>query len=155
MGMGVGNWTTVIVPKELREKIKTLSLREGKPQWQVISEAISFKMAENTSPRVKESLSEAEKMSWYIVKAVSSIGELKASPTEDNLSRLEKTLTQVSERLGVSVSTVNLVLRIARSYVGEKSDEKRKTLRRDLNAVAKMLVLDIMRSSPSGEDDLI
>lgn len=151
----MGNWTTVLVPKELREKIKTLSLRDGKPQWQVIAEAISFKVSETASPRVKESLSEVEKISWYIVKAVSSIGELKASPTEDNLSRLEKTLTQVSERLGVNVSTVNLVLRIARSYVSEKSDERRKALRRDLNAASKMLVMDIMSSSPRDEDEVI
>lgn len=148
----MGKMTTIIVPKELRDTIKALADSENKSQWRIVQEAISFKYTEKKNPTIKTNLSHADKISWYLCKVLMSIGELKASPTKENLNRLEKTLIQVADRLKLPHNNVNLLLRIARDYVS--SDENiRKQIRSEINSVAKMVAIDIMGSDIQTEEE--
>jgi len=64
----MGRMTTILVPKELRDKINLLARKDGKAAWRVVEEAISFIYTEKAKPIVKESLSWVEKVSWYTAK---------------------------------------------------------------------------------------
>lgn len=148
----MGKMTTILVPKELRDSIKVLADRENKALWRVIEEAIAFLYTEKKKPAIKSNLSQAEKISWYLCKVLMSIGELKALPSKENLDRFEKTLIQVADRLKLPHNNVSLLLRLAREYVNS-DNIARKQIRTEINAAAKMLAIDILTSTVSGEDE--
>jgi len=109
--------------------------------------AISFIYTEKAKPIVKESLSWVEKVSWYTAKVAMSVGELKANPSKENLEKLDKTLSQIADRLKLPYSSVDLVKRLAGEYV--RADENtRRQLRKEINMAVKMLVADIMMHVP-------
>jgi len=130
-------WTTIKVPVELREFLSKLSEKEGKPVWRIVLDSASFYWAQKQKPRVKEDASLLDKVSWYIAKVAMSVGELKASPSQENLERLRKTAAQIQERLGVDTS---LLIRAAEAFLKDPNTDNRM----ELNAATKMLVLDII-----------
>jgi len=130
-------WTTIKVPTELREFIRLLALRENKAEWQVLTNAVSFYYAQTKKPRIKEDASILDKVSWYITKIGSSVGEFKANPTPENFEKLKKTAAQIQERLGVDTS---LLVRVAEAYMRYRDEDSRM----ELNAALKMLILDII-----------
>ena len=78
-------------------------------------------------PRAKEELPVVDKVVWYVQKLAMSVGELKASPTEENLQRTLKTIQQIKERLGVDTSILERALadyaRLVRGDRKEREDE--------------------------------
>ena len=94
-------WTTVRVPVELRDRIRYLSDRYGKPQWKVLLEALALYETSLRTPRSKEELPVVDKVIWYIQKLSMSIGALKENPSDANLQKTQRTVQQVRERLGV------------------------------------------------------
>ena len=81
-------WTTIKVPKEIRDKIREISESEGRAYWRVLTEAISFYVTQKKKPRVKEDLPALDKCSWYIAKVSMSVGALKENPNESNFCLL-------------------------------------------------------------------
>lgn len=145
-------WTTVAVPKDLRDKIRELSTKEGKPYWQVLEEAVAAMYAQRSRPRVKDSLPVVDKLAWYLVKFGTSLGSLKESPTTQNLARFENTVVQISERMRLtSHSTISLLLKLARDYV-IASDAERRKMKTSLNAAAKIYVEDLLLSASRLEE---
>lgn len=130
-------WTSIRVPVELRDLIRDVSEKEGKAYWRVLVEAMSFYVTLKRKPYKKGELDVLEKASWYIAKALMSIGIFKENPTEENYRRLERTLNQIKERLGVNV---DYILRVARTYLMVQDREGRI----ELNMSAKILVFDII-----------
>jgi hypothetical protein len=100
-GVGRSSQTTVWVPKELKERIKSLADRYGKPQWKVLLDALSLYETSIRKARTKEELPVVDKVVWYIEKLSMSIGALKENPSDTNLQKTLKTLKQVKERLDV------------------------------------------------------
>jgi len=147
----VGDYTTMLIPRELKEKIKYLAEREGKAQWRVLEEAIGLIYADKTKPRIKESLSWMDKVSWYIIKIAMSVGAFKENPSDDNLKRLEATASQVAERLKLPYNSVAMLLRLARQYRDAHGKGDRALvshMARELNMALKMIVIDIMNATP-------
>lgn len=145
-------WTTISVPKDLRDKIREISAKEGKPYWQVLEEAVAAMYAQKSKPRIKETLPIADKLAWYLVKFGTSLGSLKESPTDQNLARFENTVVQISERMRLtSHSTISLLLKLARDYV-IASEAERKKIKTSLNAAAKMYVEDLLLSASRLEE---
>jgi len=140
----VKRWTTIKVPTELRELIKRIAVKENKVEWQVIMNAVSFYYAQAQKPRIKEDASLLDKVSWYITKIATSVGELKANPTQENFERLKRTATQIQERLNVDVSTL---IRAAEAFIKYPDPDSRM----ELNAALKMLILDIIVSKLAKE----
>ena len=131
------SWTTIKIPKEVLYKLKALSYKEGKAYWKIIIDSLSFYDTLRKRPYIKEELPNVDKASWYITKALMSLGSLRENPTKENLAKLEKTLNQIQERIGINPE---YVLASARSYVRDPSMDNRI----ELNASAKMLVIDIL-----------
>jgi len=130
-------WTTIKVPAELKERVQSLGRKLGKPAWKVVLDSVSFFDAQISSPRLKERLPVVDKVSWYIVKAATSVSEFKINPTEENYVRMLRTLEQIETRLGVDTS---ILRRAAEAYMREPSVDNKM----ELNAALKMLVFDLI-----------
>ena len=137
----MGGWTTIKVPVELRDRIKQLSEKLGKPYWLVLTEALSFFETQLRNPRVKESLSNIDKAAWYIVKLATSVGAFKENPSDTNYAYLVKRIEELKQRLGIDAS---LLLRLAEYYMSAKDEEQRRKLRIDINAAFKQTIKDIL-----------
>ena len=98
---GKGKGGTIWVPVEFKERVKALAQKQGKAEWKVLLDALALYETSLRKPRAKEELPVVDKVIWYIQKLSMSVGELKASPTEENLQRTLKTIQQIKERLGV------------------------------------------------------
>jgi len=96
--------STIYAPKELKERIRGLSEKLGRPQWKILLEALSFYETLVRKPKAKEELPTVDKVVWYIEKLCMSIGALKENPSDANLQKTLKTVSQVRERLGVDTS---------------------------------------------------
>lgn len=118
--MSIGNssksdkGTTIYVPKELRDRIKSLADRYGKPQWKILLDALALYETSIRKARTKEELPIVDKVVWYIEKLSMSVGALKENPSETNLQKTLKTLKQVKERLDVDI---RLLERAVNDYV--------------------------------------
>ncbi|MCD6359455.1 MAG: hypothetical protein J7M38_01240, partial [Armatimonadetes bacterium] len=111
--MNKTKWTTVKVPVEIRNKIKTLSQKTGKAYWKTLLNALSLYESQLKKPKLKEELPTIDKVSWYIVKLSSSMGIFKANPSQQNYERFLRTIEQVEKRLEIDLS---LLKRVARDY---------------------------------------
>jgi hypothetical protein len=107
-------WTTVRVPSELRDRVKYLSDRYGKPQWKVLLEALALYETSLRTPRSKEELPTVDKVIWYMQKLSMSVGALKENPSDTNIAKTMKTIEQIRERLGVDT---RILERAIRDYV--------------------------------------
>jgi hypothetical protein len=107
---GGGKGATIWVPLEFKQKVRTLAQRLGKAEWKVLLDALSLYETSLRKPKSKEELPVVDKVLWYIQKLSMSVGEFKASPTEENLQRTLKTIQQVRERLGVDTSLLERAL---------------------------------------------
>ena len=130
-------WTTIKVPVEVRNVIKKLMNEEKKPAWKVIVESVLWYNRIKRRPHEKAELPVTEKISWYITKLCMSVGAFKENPTEENLKRLQKTLTQIKERLKIDT---DIVFRAAVSYQRKPEVENRT----ELNMATKSVVFDII-----------
>jgi hypothetical protein len=106
--------TTIYVPKELRDRIRELSNKYGKPQWKVLLDALSLYETSIRKARTKEELPVVDKVIWYIEKLCMSIGALKENPSDTNIQKTLKTLKQIKERLDVDI---RLLERAVNDYV--------------------------------------
>jgi hypothetical protein len=113
-------WTTVRVPAELRDRLRYLSDRYGKPQWKVLLEALALYETSLRTPRSKEELPVVDKVIWYMQKLAMSVGVLKENPSDANLQKTQRTVQQIRERLGVDTG---LLERAIRDYVAAARTE--------------------------------
>jgi hypothetical protein len=74
--------SSIYAPVELKEKIKYLSEKTGKPQWKILLEALALYETSLRKPKAKEELPVIDKVIWYIEKLCMSIGALKENPSE-------------------------------------------------------------------------
>ena len=145
-GRGREKGTTIWVPVEFKERVKALAQKQGKAEWKVLLDALALYETSLRRPRVKEELPVVDKVIWYIQKLAMSIGELKASPTEENLMKTLKTVNQVKERLGVDTSllerAVNDYYKLLRGNKKEREDEIE--ARMEINMALKSVLIEIV-----------
>lgn len=147
------SYTTILVPVELRDKVKELALRENKSQWKILEEAIGLYYTQKKRPKIKEALPIHDKVIWYIIKVSMSVGAFKENPTAENLSKLEKTVNQIAQRLKwVPYNTASLLLKTAKIYL-DSDDQSRKKASGEVNMALKMMVTDIL-SIPEDIEEL-
>ena len=143
---GKGKGATIWVPMEFKEKVKALAEKQGKAEWKVLLDAIALYETSLRKPRTKEELPVVDKVVWYIQKLSMSIGELKASPTEENLNRTLKTVQQIKERLGVDTALLERALtdyvRLLKGNRKEREDEVE--ARMEVNMALKSVLIEIM-----------
>mgnify|MGYP001772830533 CR=1 FL=1 len=95
--------TTIRVPKELRDSVKSTARRMKLPMWQLLHQAFAYYRMAYLSHFTKNS-SDIGKIAWYAYKLSASIGEFRANPTKENGNMLAVTATQIAERLGVDIN---------------------------------------------------
>ena len=99
-------WTTVKVPKQVLPKLAELRSRTGKPNWQIIVEAISFYESYLRHYRHYSNTNDIDKIAYYIMKLVTSASYFKFSTTEESLEKFKQVLSQLKERLGIDCEEV-------------------------------------------------
>ena len=134
-------WSTIRVPKEVKQRIDYLREKSGKVTWEVINEAISFYEGFLKRPSVRTSTSNLDKLSWYITKIATSFGAFKENPTEENYRYLEKRVQELKDRFGIEA---DILIRLADYYKRTKDDELRKKIRIDLNSAFKQVVKELI-----------
>jgi hypothetical protein len=143
---GRGKGATIWVPVEFKERVKALAQKQGKAEWKVLLDALALYETSLRKPRHKEELPIVDKVIWYIQKLAMSIGELKASPTEENLMKTLKTVNQVKERLGVDTALLERALtdyvRLLRGNRKEREDEVE--ARMEVNMALKSVLIEIV-----------
>jgi len=142
---GRGKGATIWVPIEFKEKVKALAQKQGKAEWKVLLDAIALYEASLRKPRVKEELPIVDKVLWYIEKLCMSVGEFKANPSEENLQRTLRTVSQVKERLGIDTSLLERALiDYSRMVKGSnKSREEEAEARMEVNMALKSVLIEI------------
>jgi hypothetical protein len=138
---GGGKGATIWVPLEFKQRVKALAQRLGKAEWRVLLDALSLYETSLRKPRAKEELPIVDKVLWYIEKLCMSVGEFKASPTEENLQKTLRTTSQVRERLNVDTSLLERALTdYARMLKGNEGDVE---ARMEVNMALKSVLVEI------------
>jgi len=106
-------WSTIRVPKELKNKLLELSEKKNVAYWKVIQEALSWYQSNVLETRNRELIPDIDKVSWYIVKLSYSVAKFRDNPSKENFEWLQKIVLQIKERLGVNL---DYLIKIARSY---------------------------------------
>ena len=151
--------TSIWVPVDLKDRIKKLSERYGKPQWKILLDALSLYETQLRKPRAKEELPVIDKITWYIEKLCMSIGALKENPSEDNLAKTSKTIAQIRERLGVDTSLLERAVGDYVKLVNKKTNdaiEKHRDLDEatmELNMALKTTLIEIIYRYVLKEDE--
>jgi len=99
-------WARITVPHELYLRIKERAEYRKVALWKVILDALSFYESITRKAGGIQELPNIDKAVWYMEKLAMSVGVLKASPTEENLRKTLRTLTQLRDRLGINVDTL-------------------------------------------------
>jgi len=137
--------STVWVPREFKDRLVALSEKLKKCQWKVLLDALAFYETSLRKPKVKAELPVLDKIIWYVQKLCLSVGRFKERPCDENLARTLKTVSQVSERLGVDCS---LLARALEEYLaffksGLSNHEKMDEVDLELNMALKSVLLEI------------
>jgi hypothetical protein len=138
---GGGKGATIWVPLEFKQRVKALAQRLGKAEWRVLLDALSLYETSLRKPKVKEELPIVDKVLWYVEKLCMSVGEFKASPTEENLQRTLKTISQVRERLNVDTSLLERALTDYTRMLKEREGEVE--ARMEVNMALKSVLVEI------------
>jgi hypothetical protein len=145
-GRGREKGTTIWVPIEFKQRVKALAEKQGKAEWKILLDALSLYETSLRKPKVKEELPIVDKVLWYIEKLCMSVGELKASPTEENLQKTLKTIQQIRERLKVDTSilerAVNDYYRLLKNNRKDREDEVE--ARMEVNMALKSVLIEIV-----------
>jgi hypothetical protein len=143
---GKSKGATIWVPVEFKQRVKALAEKQGKAEWKVLLDAVALYETTIRRPRTKEDLPVVDKVIWYVQKLAMSVGELKASPTEENLQKTLKTIQQVKERLGVDTAilerAVNDYYKLLRGNRREREDEVE--ARMEINMALKSVLIEIV-----------
>lgn len=117
-------WKLIKVPEEVWAELKRITARRKIAIWKLLEETLSYWRTQQLEHHATPGLT-LDKVSWYAFKISSSVGELKANPTKDNLFLLEKTCNQISERLGIKTDEVLLS---ASQYIKKPTPRNRAVL---------------------------
>lgn len=97
----MGKSTTIRVPVEFRNLVKTLAEKRGVPQWKILHESVVHYRIAFLS-HFTMNTKKLNKASWYAYKLSASVGAFRSSPTPENKELLMKTIEQLEQRLGVN-----------------------------------------------------
>ncbi len=134
------NWTTLAVPKSLKNKIKEESEREGTPMWMIIAEGLECREREKTKNWARRATDELDRTAYYIMKLMTAVERFKIAPSLENLDWLKKTVNQIYQRLGVDIG---YVVNAAKRY--HRTKDKKDLV--ELNMMAKMAIKDLITKS--------
>jgi len=141
---GRREWTTIRVPRELKDRIDFLRRKLGKVTWEVILDSITLYESFIKRPSVRQTLPTIDKVSWYITKLATSFGAFKEVPNEENYQYVVKRVEEIKSRLGVDA---DLLLRVCEYYKSIKDEDLRRKVRVDLNTAFKQTVKDIITTT--------
>lgn len=95
-------WTTIKIPSEVLQVVRSLRERTGKASWQVIVEALSFYDNLLRKREHYSMSSDVDKIAYYILKLVTSATYLKMQQNHESLEKFKRVVEQVQQRLNIS-----------------------------------------------------
>jgi len=140
------SWTTIRIPKDLFQKIKTLKERLGESaNWKVVLRAVELLDATIRKPKEKKKLPRLDKCSWYIYKFVRSISEFLILQDTQSLQRVEERIAELRERVFNGENEyLNLLVKLLEQYKSTRSESKKRSILIEINETAKMIISDII-----------
>jgi hypothetical protein len=136
--------SSISLPREIFEKLDSLSRRTRKSKQNIILEALSLYETQIRRPRIKEEFPITDKIIWYMMKLAMSIGALKENPTEVNLNKTMKTISQVRDRLKVNTSVLEKA--VQDFYIAMRTLPEDPSLRHDVIDEATMEINMALKS---------
>jgi len=94
-------WTTIKIPKQVLPLVRELRERTGKASWAIILEALSFYKSALSSSKHFSTASDLDKISYYVMKLVTSATYFKIQKSEESLAKFRNVIEQVEKRLGI------------------------------------------------------
>ncbi len=134
--VGRKKYTTISVPYEVRDTVKSLATARKVAQWRVIHEAVMHYRLAYLS-HFTTNTGWLNKAAWYAYKLSASIGEFRADPSEEKKGMLLRTIDQIEARLGVDCAA----LRYAVEAYAKSPSRKNRVV---LNDAAKEVVGQII-----------
>jgi hypothetical protein len=136
--------SSVSLPREIFDKLDSLSKRTRKSKQNIILEALSLYETQIRRPRIKEDFPITDKIIWYMMKLSMSIGALKENPTEVNFNKTMKTINQIKERLKVNTSVLEKA--VQDFYISMRTLPEDPSLRHDVVDEATMEINMALKS---------
>jgi len=136
--------SSVSLPREIFDKLDSLSKRTRKSKQNIILEALSLYETQIRRPRIKEEFPVADKIIWYMMKLSMSIGALKENPTEINFNKTMKTISQIRDRLKVNTSIIEKA--VQDFYISMRTLPEDPSLRHDVIDEATMEINMALKS---------
>jgi len=157
--------SSISLSREIYEKLDSLSKRTRKSKQNIILEALSLYETQIRRPRIKEDFPITDKIIWYMMKLSMSIGALKENPTETNLNKTMKTISQIRDRLKVNTSVLEKA--VQDFYISIKTLPDDPSLRHDvidevtmeINMALKSVLIEIFfnyiyKEAPESEEKI-
>ena len=132
----MGKSTTIRVPVEFRNLVRTLAEKRGVPQWKILHESVVHYRLAYLS-HFQANTKNLNKASWYAYKLSASVGAFRYAPTDENKELLMRTIEQLEQRLGVNGE---MLKRAVEDYY----KTQRKKYKIALNDAAKELVAQVI-----------
>ena len=136
--------SSVSLPREIFDKLDSLSKRTRKSKQNIILEALSLYETQIRRPRIKEDFPITDKIIWYMMKLSMSIGALKENPSEINFNKTMKTINQIKERLKVNTSVLEKA--VQDFYISMRTLPEDPSLRHDVVDEATMEINMALKS---------
>jgi len=140
----IGKTTTIRVPVEIRDTIRSLAQKRKVPYWKIVHESVTHYRLAYLSHFVQHT-GKLNRAAWYAYKLAASVGEYRRDPCKETYEMLQRTIQQIEGRLGVDCS----LLRKAVEVYAAKPDRRNRQL---LNDAAKSVVGEVIATILSGEE---
>ncbi|RLG76833.1 MAG: hypothetical protein DRO14_03235 [Thermoprotei archaeon] len=134
-------WSTIRIPKEVKNRIDDLRVRTGMVTWEIINNAVSFYEEFLRKPSVRTSTTNLDKLAWYITKLALAYGAFRENPCEEKYEMLVKRVEELKQRFGIEA---DILVRMADYYKSAKDPELQKKIAIDFSMAFKQVVKEIV-----------
>ena len=133
-------WSSVKVPRELTQELRELRERTSKPNWLIITEALSFYKAAITNKSHFSITEKTDKIAYYIMKLVTSASYFKINKDKESLEKFKHTVEQLERRLNINCPEL---IPIAEKILKDPSGRNIHSLNMSLKSCILKLILSL------------
>ena len=128
-------WKWLRVPEEIWKGIREQAVKEKVAMWKVLQRSWSYWVTASRSHHT--TISNIDKLAWYVYKVAASIGEFRGNPNEENMKWIENNARILKDRYGIDAQKLVLA---AQQYMKRPTKKNRMVL----NDTAKEVIIQII-----------
>lgn len=132
-------WSSIHIPRQLKERIKALKEREKRAEWEIVLDAIAYYETLKKKPKTKEEFPSLEKATWYITKLAMSVAYYLATSKDENYYLTLATIEETGKRLRVDMK---ILVEALTNYKNSKikTPKKRATILKALKIIIREIL---------------